>query len=647
MAHHQSMDFTTNTNTSRPSHDSKPASNFFDDNDFANDSLLDNQTTVMSPTTSAAGIFSPEANFFDSDFAPAYLDRSANVSTNPFFQGSTNNPYMRHTQAQQMPGIYEQQQPVWPPMAEEDSRTPASNMFGQDYDSNYLAVGSTEPAAYSGLPMNVRPASVFQPTPSGNPPSPHSNKEWMAMAAQEMESRPINKRMRPNTPPARSFSPFPRRDGIRKKNARFEIPPERSLLNIDQLIAQSTNEEEIKELKQQKRLLRNRQAALDSRQRKKKHTEELEEEKKLWTERVVQLEDDLQSMRLQVEAAMHEKEQWQRQQLEAQHVIDTLQWEKEEMVRTHTLETGELRKKVSILTEKLESQSSPTMSAVPSSTFTDFANDMDNLNMGGNEWDSYIYNDFCMEEANGQQQQQQQQQPMETSLVNRSRKDVSEPEKPAASGLLLMLLLCGAFVASNSGSAPAIPRMPEDVRAASASVLDSIFKDAGVEPSAQSAHSLIVNRVEALEPAASGTAWPKPTLSGAEFASISHNTGNPQFDQLHAQLTQPTKDQEAEQVFSITPAQYNSLTSADFGRRDEGTPPATPTSQHRRNLAESLAAMRQERKGETAADVYTRSLLWDNIPRDVVREFKRMVEESNHLAGGSSPGSVKSEAANV
>lgn len=49
--------------------------------------------------------------------------------------------------------------------------------------------------------------------------------------------------------------------GIRKKSARIEIPAERTLSNIDQLIAQSTNEDEIKELKQQKRLLRNRQAA--------------------------------------------------------------------------------------------------------------------------------------------------------------------------------------------------------------------------------------------------------------------------------------------------------------------------------------------------------------------------------------------------
>ncbi|GME64582.1 hypothetical protein AOQ84DRAFT_305905 [Neofusicoccum parvum] len=162
----------------------------------------------------------------------------------------------------------------------------------------------------------------------------------MAMAAQEMESRPINKRKRPD---------------VRKKNTRFEIPPERSLLNIDQLIAQSTNEEEIKELKQQKRLLRNRQAALDSRQRKEKITEELEKEKKLWTERIFQRKDDLQSMRPQVEAAMHGKEHWHRQQLEAKQPIEIQQWQKEEIVRTHTLVTGELRKEISILTDRLRS----------------------------------------------------------------------------------------------------------------------------------------------------------------------------------------------------------------------------------------------------------------------------------------------------
>jgi hypothetical protein len=48
---------------------------------------------------------------------------------------------------------------------------------------------------------------------------------------------------------------------VGKKNSLFDIPEGRNLSNIDHLIAQSTDEREIKELKQQKRLLRNRQAA--------------------------------------------------------------------------------------------------------------------------------------------------------------------------------------------------------------------------------------------------------------------------------------------------------------------------------------------------------------------------------------------------
>ncbi|KAB2571450.1 Basic-leucine zipper (bZIP) transcription factor [Lasiodiplodia theobromae] len=116
----------------------------------------------------------------------------------------------------------------------------------------------------------------------------------MAIAAQEMESHPINERMRPNTPPAPSYSPLPRRNGLPKKTVRFEIPPERSLLNIDQLIAQSTNEEEIKELKQQKRLLLNKQAALEARNRKESQDHQNDELTKEQTSRM----SDADSMRI-------------------------------------------------------------------------------------------------------------------------------------------------------------------------------------------------------------------------------------------------------------------------------------------------------------------------------------------------------------
>jgi hypothetical protein len=377
--------------------------------------------------------------------------------------------------------------------------------------------------------------------------------------------------------------------------------------------------------------------SLDSRQRKKKHTEELEEEKKGWTEKICQLQDDFSSLRMEYDALLADKENWHREQMEMHHMIGQLQFDKEELVRTHTLESGELRKKVSVLTERLECATNPTTLA-PSAAFTDFTSDMDNLNMGNSEWDNYIFvNDFVSDE------QTPGQHPQEMALVPRAK----DEEKPVASGLLLMLLLCGAFVASKSGSnAPPIPRMSDDVRAASATVLDSIFKDAGVAPTLTE-QGVVANRVSVAEPGPSGVAWDK---SGSAMTGL---TGS-NLDQLHTQLTSTSKDQEHEQLFSITPAQYNSMTSMDFTRprysiaSDDFSDPLSPGSQpsHRRNLAETLAAMREQNKGEAAADIYTRSLLWDKVSPEIVVEFKRMVEES--AAASSRPstsGGTKVESA--
>jgi hypothetical protein len=340
-------------------------------------------------------------------------------------------------------------------------------------------------------------------------------------------------------------------------------------------------------------------------------------------EKICQMQDDCASMRLEYDALVAEKENSHRESMEMHHMINQLQFDKEELVRNHTLETSELRKKVSVLTERLEATTVNGMAVAPSSTFTDFASEMDNLNMGNSDWDNYIFvNDFASDDQATPQQNQQM------SLVPRAK----EEDKPVASGLLLMLLLCGAFVASKSGSAaPPIPRMPDEVRAASATVLDSIFKDAGVSTTL-SEQGLIANHVTGLEPTPSGMAWPKTTMSGSELAGISGS----HLDQLHSHLTGPTKEQEHEQLFSITPDQYNSMTSLDFTRQrysmtsDDLNDPLSPGSQpsHRRNLAETLAAMREQNKGDSAAEVYTRSLLWDKISPEVVHEFKRIVEMS-------------------
>lgn len=630
--------------------DRKPT-RLFEDADSLDEGLIN--ANIMSPLSdhrrdsfaTNAPVFSPQWEEFP--YAPP--ERSHEPSNNPFFPQS-NNPFARID-----PAHYGQQAPSWEPAVyEQDSGacTPtASQPFGgfpSDFDSGQApfmpAANGTNPFG-APMPMenNVRPSSVFPPTqaiPTPAPLSPHNNSEWMQMAEQERMNRPMSKRMRPNTP-TRSYSPFPRRDGIRKKNARFEIPPERSLNNIDQLISQCTNEDELKELKQQKRLLRNRQAALDSRQRKKAHTESLEKEKGVWADKVMQLEDQLQQMHLQAEQMMQERDEMIRIQMEQQHHIQTLNMEKEELVRSHTLESGELRKRISILSEKLETASQP----MPVAPNYDFTSDMDNLSMHYDGWDSFVHDSF--EEPAPVQSQPAQQ----TSLVISPKKKnviytpATTPgeEKPVASGLLLMLLLCGAFVASKSaGNAPpVIPTMPQEVRDASTTVLNSILNDGGASSAVATVNqNIMVQNAVAQMPSSLSWTSGKTTLSGAEFASIAPD-GSASMSDFHT-MVGPTKDQEAEQAFSMSAAQYSSLTSGDYNRQYYGTPPRSPENTdgnspgsqptHRRNLAQALAQIREENKGERVSDIYTKSLLFDQIRPEVIAEFKCFIADSARLA---------------
>jgi hypothetical protein len=139
----------------------------------------------------------------------------------------------------------------WPMSAVSGTSTPTPifDQPGQDYHG----------MAYQHFNQVPYAADPFSATPM----SPQSSQGgWMSATSSdgtEPRSRPVR------SPDYRAASPAShiRRDGIRKKNARFEIPAERNLANIDTLILQTADEQEKKELKQQKRLLRNRQAAYD------------------------------------------------------------------------------------------------------------------------------------------------------------------------------------------------------------------------------------------------------------------------------------------------------------------------------------------------------------------------------------------------
>jgi hypothetical protein len=138
----------------------------------------------------------------------------------------------------------------WPLSARSETSTPTP-LFGPvqepfdqqvQYNAGPVAFNFAQPEPVSAVSM-----------------SPQSSQGGWASNASSEAAEPVrNLRQR-----YRGTSPtfVMRSDGIRKKNAKFDIPPERNISTIDLLISHATTEEEKKELKQQKRLLRNRQAA--------------------------------------------------------------------------------------------------------------------------------------------------------------------------------------------------------------------------------------------------------------------------------------------------------------------------------------------------------------------------------------------------
>ncbi|KAL3418646.1 bZIP transcription factor [Phlyctema vagabunda] len=554
----------------------------------------------------SSALFSPKTDEWQ------HVDMQPMASNNPFVEQNNhhnnNNPFMRidaqaanYGHPNHAWNLNQQHSGMNTPMQVHDG-------MPQDYEVNAPVFQRPMQTPFSNPGNQQLPLFSSSTTSNGSiPASPQ--KDWSV--AEAMESRGMNKRMRPHSPTLRSHPDMSRRsDGIRKKNARFDIPVERNLLNIDQLISQSTDEQEIKELKQQKRLLRNRQAALDSRQRKKLHTERLEDEKKAFATAINDLEEDLAEHKLKQDG-------WARKEQQYQQYIENMQFEKEEMIRAHTIETGDLRKKISVLTEHMQKMEVTAMSTLPSSTgfSADYA-DIDSLTMDG-AWDNISFlNDYTIEPEVK----------VETAIVPTKKEValVSEPEKPAAQGLLLMLLLFGAFVASKGSSS--IPTMSDDVREASATLLEDIFKDAGVPQTASGI-------ADAVAPHPSGNSWSTTATTNPRVTNLGGNNNmvgvtSSRLGDLVDSLSQPTEQQHHEQVFSLSAAQYSGLTSHDFL---QNTPPPS-TSQGRRNLGESLAAMRSDSKN-SAAEVNTRSLLWDQVPSEVVRNFAKLVSECNSRNG--------------
>lgn len=324
------------------------------------------------------------------------------------------------------------------------------------------------------------------------------------------------------------------------------------------------------------------------------HTERLEDEKKIYTMHIQGLEDEKIFLKKQLDQLMAERQ--------------SFIMERDEMIRQHTIETGELRKQLTVLKDHAQQMDKQYMSSEETQRqgFVGSYNGHDDLAVSGPWNPNHFIHDFPVEP--------EQDIKPNMALVQAKKSEASSTDKASPpSSLLFMLFLVGAFVLSNRSSQP-IPAVSEDVRAASASLLNTVFQDAGVSSGSQDAHPVA--------PRPSGaTPWAAAVQSMVPGNSESNGQNSSELADLSESLTQPTQQQTNEQIFSLSAAQYNNINDQEFLHNT----PSKPTSQGRRNLADALAAMRMSSKQTGAADVYTRTLLWDQIPRDVVRNFARMV----------------------
>lgn len=284
------------------------------------------------------------------------------------------------------------------------------------------------------------------------------------------------------------------------------------------------------------------------------------------------------------------------------HKAENLQMEKEEMVRSHTLETGELRKKNAFLEDQLH-KLHESMDRTPMAAHQDGASGFgaatfdfeSEFGIDSPCWTEPIMHDVVSSPPH----------PIKTEKLA----GADPSEKPvAAPGLLLILLLCGAFVASSKTSAQAaaaLPPLPKQLQTASASVLQNIFQDAGVS-------EVTVGRVDTSASSADSS-WlvaKSDQMVGLESSMGVLNS----FDKA-------SPDQQRQQFMQLTPSEYNDVTSTSFLREPE------PVNQrNRRRIQENLANMRTSK--QSAAEVYTRSLLWDRVDAEVVRRFAAFARQA-------------------
>ena len=322
-----------------------------------------------------------------------------------------------------------------------------------------------------------------------------------------------------------------------------------------------------------------------------------------------------------------EREQWgyQRQQYEMQ--LKQLMHERDEAIRHKTIEAADARRQVNAMKEYIREL--PHRSAYgPSADMHNMASDFGDISFE-DEWE----NEFSLlgNEIGNQDDALQSQatpKPIQSSVVAKSEPDFSWKT-------FYMCLAFGAVVVAAGGQLAkltkgatdmALPPVSEEYQVDARNVLNAVKLS-----SPESAQQMIPTR--------SGLALPGPSSANPidGSADLLHTSQDQMsdLDRFSATLATPSKTQQLQQVFSMTPATYNHVMDP-LGEFDDDADADLPDSPMVRSttskLAQAYAAFNAQKtdhdRNGYSSRAHERSAL--NVPESVMNDFRIFVHESRH-----------------
>lgn len=353
--------------------------------------------------------------------------------------------------------------------------------------------------------------------------------------------------------------------------------------------------------------------SLDSRQRKKSHTEKLEQEKKMTDNQLMDLQTAVASLQDQLHI---EREQWtsQRQQYDMQ--IKQLLLERDEAIRQKTLETADARRQLNAMREYIREQQQKPCGYGPASDVNNIASEFDDFSLD-NEWEhefSLIENGELLSDENEHAQRQATPRPAPVKS--------EKVEAEFSWNTFYMCLLFGALAVSAGGQLTksaddvSLPAVSAVHRADAQNVLNAVLLS-----NSQPSQELIPTR--------------SMPVTDARATDLSYTSARPysDFDAMSSTLTTPSKEQELQQIFALTPADYNHITNplAEFDDDADADLPDSPRPKPVGSRLERALAAFNANKSPAERDDYMgcqheRSAI--NVPDTVMDDFRAFVQET-------------------